>query len=68
MEFEAGQTVRIKAGAFAAFTGRVEEVREETGTLNVAVHIFGRATPIELPFRDVEKVEFTRDGPETSND
>lgn len=67
MEFEAGQTVRIRTGAFAAFTGRVEEVRVETGTLTVAVRIFGRTTPIELPFRDVEKVEFTRDGPDFSN-
>ena len=61
MNFEEGNTVRIKSGAFAAFTGKVEEVKLYTGTLRVAVNIFGREQTIELPFQDVEKVTFADD-------
>jgi len=61
MNFEEGNTVRIKVGAFAAFTGKVEEVKLYTGTLRVAVTIFGREQTIELPFQDVEKVAFADD-------
>lgn len=56
-----GEVVRIKSGAFASFTGKVEEVNEEKSTLKVTVTIFGRSTPIELGFLDVEKVTFAEE-------
>jgi transcriptional antiterminator NusG len=56
-----GDTVRIRAGAFQAFTARIEEVDEERATVTVMVRIFGRAEPIELRFADVEKISFTEE-------
>jgi len=56
-----GDTVRIRAGAFQAFTARIEEVDEERATVSVMVRIFGRAEPIELRFADVDKVSFTEE-------
>ena len=53
--------VRIKSGAFQAFTARIEEVDEARATLKVMVRIFGRAEPIELRFLDVEKITFTEE-------
>ena len=59
--YSVGEMVRIKAGAFQAFTGRIEEVNEEKETLKVKVSIFGRPEPIELGFLDVEKLTFTEE-------
>ncbi|MER3429000.1 MAG: transcription termination/antitermination protein NusG [Pyrinomonas sp.] len=59
--YSVGETVRIKSGPFASFTGKVEEVNKEKSTLKVIVTIFGRSTPVELNFLDVEKVTFTED-------
>lgn len=59
--FEAGDTVRIKSGAFQAFTGKVAEVDGDKGTLKVRVAIFGREEPIELKFLDVEKLAFDQE-------
>lgn len=56
--YRVGDTVRIKSGAFSNFTGEVEEVNEYAPLLKVKVVIFGRSTPIELSFLDVEKAEF----------
>ena len=56
-----GEMVRIKIGAFQAFTGRIEEVNEEKAILKVKVSIFGRPEPIELGFLDVEKLTFTEE-------
>ena len=56
--FSVGEMVRIKVGAFQAFTGRIEEVNEKKATLKVNVSIFGRPEPIELGFLDVEKLTF----------
>ena len=55
MTFEKNDSVRIVEGPFANFSGKVDEVNQERGTLRVMVTIFGRATPVELEFLQVEK-------------
>jgi len=56
VKFEKNETVRITEGPFASFTGNVDEVNEDRETLKVMVTIFGRSTPVELEFGQVEKV------------
>src|SRR5499427_3851981 len=56
VKFEKNESVRITEGPFASFTGQVDEVNEDRETLKVMVTIFGRSTPVELEFGQVEKV------------
>ena len=54
--FDKGESVKVTEGPFESFTGIVEEVKVEKGKIQVIVEIFGRATPIDLDFNQVEKI------------
>ncbi len=55
LSFERGESIRVVEGPFANFNGTVDEVRPEKGKLRVMVSIFGRPTPVELDFMQVQK-------------
>ena len=57
VDYEIGDTVRVTSGNFATFTGLVEELDFDKARVKVSISIFGRATPVELGFEDVERVK-----------
>lgn len=54
--FERGETIKVTEGPFASFSGTIEDINPDKGKVQVSVTIFGRTTPIELDFNQVEKV------------
>jgi transcription termination/antitermination protein NusG len=56
IKFEKGEVVRVTSGPFTEFTGKIEEVNADKEKLKVLISIFGRDTPVELDFQQVEKV------------
>jgi transcriptional antiterminator NusG len=60
--YRLGDMVRIKAGPFSAFTGKIEGINQAKNLLKVKVEIFGRRTPIKISFWEAEKVELEPPG------
>ncbi|MDQ0215696.1 transcriptional antiterminator NusG [Oikeobacillus pervagus] len=56
IQFEVGETVTVKEGPFANFAGKIEEMDHDKGKIKVLVNMFGRETPVELDFDQVEKL------------
>lgn len=57
IDFELGETVKVKEGPFANFTGTIEEIEKDKSKLKVLVNMFGRDTPVELDFTQIDKLD-----------
>jgi transcriptional antiterminator NusG len=66
--YRLGDMVRIKAGPFAAFTGKIEGINQSKTLLKVKVEIFGRITPVKVSFSEAEKLDFQRPSPPASTE
>ena len=66
--YRLGDMVRIKAGPFAAFTGKIEGINQARTLLKVKVEIFGRITPVDVSFSEAEKLDFQRPSPPASTE
>jgi transcription termination/antitermination protein NusG len=56
IDFEIGETVKVKEGPFANFTGSIEEIDKDKAKIKVLVNMFGRDTPVELDYTQIEKI------------
>lgn len=56
IKFEIGETVTVKEGPFANFTGKIEEIDRDKGRAKVSVNMFGRETPVDLVFTQIDKI------------
>jgi transcription termination/antitermination protein NusG len=56
IDFEVGETVKVKEGPFADFTGSIEEIDKDKAKIKVLVNMFGRDTPVELEYTQIEKL------------
>jgi transcriptional antiterminator NusG len=56
VNFELGEMVQVKEGPFANFTGSIEEIDKDKSKVKVLVNMFGRDTPVELEFTQIEKI------------
>jgi transcriptional antiterminator NusG len=56
IDFEIGETVKVKEGPFADFTGSIEEIDKDKAKIKVLVNMFGRDTPVELEYTQIEKI------------
>jgi transcriptional antiterminator NusG len=56
IDFEIGETVKVKEGPFADFTGSIEEIDKDKAKIKVLVNMFGRDTPVELEYTQIEKL------------
>jgi Transcription antiterminator len=66
--YRLGDMVRIKAGPFAAFTGKIEGINQSKTLLKVKVEIFGRITPVKVNFSEAEKLDYQRPSPPASTE
>ena len=55
IEFNVGEVVKVKTGPFESFEGEIDSIDESTGKINVLIEIFGRPTPVELEYHEVER-------------
>ena len=56
VDFEPGETVTVKEGPFANYTGKIEDMDHDKGKARVMVNMFGRETPVELDFTQIDKI------------
>ena len=68
VRYRLGDMVRIKAGPFAGFPGKIEGINQSKSLLKVKIEIFGRVTPIKLTFSEAEKFDFQPPFPQSHSE